>query len=135
MPNFQAKKHKNNNWQKALILRGAIFIVLVLIFLLSRAVFSLYNKSTLASDNKEISADNLSELEVQKQDLEDRIERLSSERGQEEVIRKNFSMSKDGEKVFIVVDQEETEKGTTTKPIKQSGWNKFLEGFKNIFSF
>ncbi len=82
-----------------------IFLILVL-FVVSRAVWGGYKKNAISRTSLEKTNQELQELEQQKSDLTNQVEWLASPRGQEEEIRKNFSVAKPGEKVFIVIDQE-----------------------------
>ena len=62
------------------------------------------------------------ELEKQKSDLTSQVEWLASPRGQEEEIRKNFSVAKPGEKVFIVIDQAGEVVSTEAEEESETWW-------------
>ena len=56
-------------------------------------------------------------------ELKKRVDELETPRGQEEEIRNNFPVGKEGERVVVIYDEEE--KATSTSVQKDKWWQKF----------
>lgn len=86
---------------------------IVLLVMIGVCIFFTSNMITLIKKNKdtrqlkEQAARELDELQTRRQKLELDISSLKSERGQEEVIRENFQVTKEGEGVVVIVNEEE----------------------------
>lgn len=65
-------------------------------------------------------------MEARKIDLEKEIESLKTERGIESEIRSKFNVAKDGEKVIVVIPEEEMASSTP----KEGFFGKFINFFK-----
>ncbi|MDQ5961803.1 MAG: hypothetical protein QG669_195 [Patescibacteria group bacterium] len=95
---------------------------IVLLVLIGVCIFFASNMITLVKKNrdtrqlKEQASRELTELQVRKQKLEEDITSLKSERGQEEVIRENFQVTKDGEGVVVIIDNEKDSEEVEKKP-------------------
>ena len=100
MRNFQEKRRLNRFFQSTPIL--AFLAILVLIF--AWGVFGFMGKMSATSDNKQVAAVKLAELEDKKQRLNGEIARLETEGGVEENIREKFGLAKAGEGLIVVVD-------------------------------
>ncbi len=69
-------------------------------------------------------------LEARKQALEEQVEYLSSERGIEAEMRRQFDVALPGEKVVVIVEDESNEPeimplSTSTKQLKEKSWYQF----------
>ena len=129
MPEFQAKSYR------ILIMRLIIVFLLIIIFMLVRAVWNVYQKNTLSEESLNHTKEELKDLELQKSYLEHQVSWLSLPRGREEEIRKNFSVAKKGERVFIVVDGEKSGTTTISDDSNKSWWQVIKSEFNNLFSF
>ena len=131
MTEFQAKPKS----YRGLIMRLIIIFLLIVIFILVRAVWNVYQKNTLSEESLNHTKEELKDLELQKSDLENQVSWLSLPRGREEEIRKNFSVAKEGEKVFIVVDGDKSATTTISDDDNKGWWQAIKGGFNNLFSF
>ncbi len=131
MTEFQAKPKS----YRGLIMRLIIIFLLIVIFILVRAVWNVYQKNTLSEESLNHAKEELKDLELQKSDLENQVSWLSLPRGREEEIRKNFSVAKEGEKVFIVVDGDRVATTTISDDDNKGWWQAIKGGFSNLFSF
>lgn len=118
MKEFQRKTKSSSRIGYKIII---IFLILLL-FVVSRAVWGGYKKNTISRTSLEKTNQELLELEKQKSDLTSQVEWLASPRGQEEEIRKNFSVAKPGEKVFIVIDQAGEVVSTEAEEESETWW-------------
>lgn len=84
--------------------KTTIFVLLVILVILARSAWGMYEKNQLASYHREKSEEELLELKNRVENLSANVSRLKTDRGVEEEIRKNFSVSKDGEYVITVID-------------------------------
>jgi cell division protein FtsB len=99
------------------------FLVLLILLLLS-PVWKLYRKSREASEGRSQAAAQLAELEARRAFLAEEVKRLETERGVEGEIRKKFPVVRAGERVIIVLPNEEA----TTTATTSEGW---LDRFEN----
>lgn len=76
--------------------------------LMSLAAFNIYKKYRESSENRKRAQGELESLEQRNRELSSRIERLKTERGLEEEIRKKFNVAKEGEGVVIIVPKSGT---------------------------
>ncbi len=104
-----------------------VLLTFVLIFV-SKAVWSAYQKFTLASSTLQESQNEYMALTARNEFLNSEISKLETERGQESVLRERYSVAKEGEKMVIIVDDKNS---SVTKPVDEVGiWKKFLNLFK-----
>ena len=95
-------------------------------------VFFASNMVTLIRKNndtkllKEQSSRELQELQTRQQRLESDIASLKSERGQEEIIRENFQVTKEGEGVVVIID--DTQKPEELEKKEKSFFQKIITG-------
>jgi cell division protein FtsB len=109
--------------------KAALFVLIIMIAAASRAAWGVYQKSRETQENIRKARAELETLRGRKRFLESEIERLSSERGLEEEIRKRFPVVKEGEEVAVIVDEQEE----TTKDKDQAAtsfFSKFLDIFR-----
>jgi cell division protein FtsB len=122
-------KSKNNNKKLIYSWLVLIFLFVILIFLLNSNLKA-YKKVKDSDIRKNIFENNLIELQDRKNEIAKDIERLNSPVGQEEELRNRFNVSKEDEKVIIIVEEEivvsETE---ITEDNQQSFWQKIKSVF------
>ena len=117
MQNFQGRKRL----KRSLFSKITLVLLAGLVFILSKAVWGVYAKNQLAEAGRRQAEAELVELETQEAELKEKVAWLATERGQEEVIRRNFSVLKPGEKMIIVVDNN-TATTAAAEPAKTNGW-------------
>jgi cell division protein FtsB len=96
---------------------------------LLHSTWTVYEKKRASEEMRRLAEEKVDSLVQRKGDLEQKIERLSTEIGLEEEIRAKFGVAKEGEKVVVFVPNSEelSEKANTEKSI----WKKI----KNFFDF
>lgn len=110
----------------------AIILLVVVLVLTLIGTWRVYEKASLAREQKKLAEKELGDLKVRQADLEAKLSALKTERGQEEEIRQRFSVAKKGESVVVVVDPSNNGTGTESNPQGISGWwQKFLNIFRN----
>lgn len=104
-----------------------VALFFVFIFLV-KSVYKVYGKHTLARQNSANAEKALLQLTERKEILEKNINKFETDIGLEEEIRDKFRMTKNGEKLIIMV--EENASNTDSSTIKKRGvW----EWIKDIF--
>ena len=127
MLEFQEKKRLRNILYSKITLI-ALFIILIFI---ARATFSVYHKQKTSKGNLNKAQEEIAELKKREKMLNYEIDRLKTERGAEEEIRKKFMVGKLGEQVIVIVDDDKTNKnGSDASDEKKSVWVKFLDLFR-----
>lgn len=97
----QKKKIKSRLYSKiTIIILGLIFL------LLAKACFSVYQKQRDTKEKLTRAEAALTELSDRRTNLQEETARLQSSEGIEEEIRRKFQVSKEGEKVIVIVDDQ-----------------------------
>ena len=127
MLEFQEKKKlRNILYSKVTLI--AIFVILVFV---ARATFSVYYKQKVSGENLSKAREEIAELEKREKMLNSEIDRLKTDKGTEEEIRKKFMVGKAGEQVIVIVDDNKTNKnGADASDEKKSAWVRFLDLFR-----
>jgi cell division protein FtsB len=115
---FQANKTGRQIIYDRLILLALLVVLLVV----SRGAWLLWNKNAVAKDNLVSSEIHLKQLEDRKRMLESKLSKIQTPRGLEEEIRTNFSVVKPGEKVINIVDPDKATTTATATPVKKRSW-------------
>ena len=127
MLEFQEKKKLRNILYSKITLI-AIFVLLVFVV---RATFSIYYKQKVSGENLSKAREEITELEKREKMLNSEIDRLKTDKGTEEEIRKKFMVGKAGEEVIVIVDDNKTNKnGADASDEKKSAWVRFLDLFR-----
>ncbi|HEU0085898.1 MAG TPA: septum formation initiator family protein [Candidatus Paceibacterota bacterium] len=122
MRNFQPKKNRLRR-----IVESPPFLVLLfaIVVLFSWSVFGFFEKMRETEAKRETAEEKVAELSEKKEKLTRDIEYLETDRGVEDNIREKFGFVKEGEKVIVIVEDEnfstqsiEEEKGSFWKFIR-----------------
>jgi cell division protein FtsB len=103
MKQFQQKRQIHNMCYS----KASIALLLVVLFLLARGTWGVYQKSKISLGRRNLASVQLDKLNDRKVDLNQEIERLNSRVGIEEELRIRYSLSKEDEKVIVIVDEED----------------------------
>ncbi|MBX4198610.1 septum formation initiator family protein [Candidatus Parcubacteria bacterium] len=124
MREFQEKKR----FKRILYSKGTIFVLVIAIVFFSRATWGVYKKEQESAANALQAENSLKRLEDRQKVLNDELTKLQTEEGVEEEIRSKYGVSKPGERVLIIVDDQ---KATTSLEVPKKGlWQKFKGLFK-----
>ena len=127
MLEFQEKK-KLRNILNSKVTLVAIFVILVFV---ARATFSIYHKQKVSGENLSKVREEIAELEKREKMLNSEIDRLKTDKGTEEEIRKKFMVGKAGEEVIIIVDENKSNKnGADASDENKSVLVRFLDLFR-----
>ncbi len=111
---FQGNKAERQTIYDRLIL----LVLFILLLIMARAVWRLWQKNDMAQKNLLVSAEHLRQLEERKEALDLKMTKLKTSRGVEEEIRVNFSVVKPGEKVINLVEPDKPTTTASTTPVR-----------------
>jgi cell division protein FtsB len=125
MFDYQQKK----KIRKVIYSKITLVILFIFIIILIKANYGIFKKERLSNENYNIVKEDFDSLKNRKAVLESEIKRMKTEEGIEEEIRSKFDVSKPGEVVVNIIDDN---KSTTTdnKDKKVSFWGKMMSWFK-----
>jgi cell division protein FtsB len=101
MFNYQQKKQI----RKVIYSKITLLILFILIIILSKAYYGIYKKQIISNQNLKIVKEEFDSLKSRKDVLEFEINKLNTEEGLEREIRSKFNVSKPGEVVVNIVDE------------------------------
>jgi len=84
-----------------------LFLLMIVIILLAKGVWTLGSKYKFSRAKYAEHSNNLKALVNKKINLEHTIKTLGTERGIEQEIRDKFRVAKDGERIIIIIDNNE----------------------------
>ena len=105
--------------------RITIGVLLLILIVLLRSTWAVYQKKIESENFKEASLKNVESLRARSSDLQSKIDRLATKQGIEEEVRSKFSVAKDNENMVIIVPDNST---TTAEVAKTDFWSR-LESF------
>lgn len=126
MREYQQKKR----FKRRIFSKISIVLLAVILFFLARATYNVYKKDNESSANLARANASLSDTEARYAALTKEDARLKTEEGIEEEIRHKFQVSKEGEKVIVVVDDQGN---ATTTSGSQSFFDKIKQAFSELF--
>jgi len=112
--------------KKLLHSRYALAVLVVIILVLSRAVWGIYLKYEKSQILVEKSEADLLVLQAREATLTKSINALDTEEGKEKELRDRFGVVKQGEKMIILVDDTSPVK-PSANVLNDSWWQRFLE--------
>lgn len=83
-----------------------IFLLIILFFVL-KGTWGIFKKSSFSEKQRIAVEAELIALQERKNSIEKKIQRLNTETGIEEEIRSKFDVAKEGERLIVIVDEEE----------------------------
>ena len=122
---------KSRRKAKKMLYSPVTVIVLALIVaVLGRAVWSIYQKYDFSADRLAQAQGQLADLNGREQNLSESIAELSTASGTETVLRTNFRVVKPGESLAVIVNTATTGPATTTPP---TVWQRDGQWFKDLY--
>lgn len=84
-------------------------LLFVLIGLMGYSAYGRYEIAMEMQDRREVAEAEVQALQERKTELKERVDYLSSERGQEAELRRQFDVALPGEQVVVIVEEESEE--------------------------
>jgi cell division protein FtsB len=101
MKDFRTRKSSQAPFHHSWFFLILLVLVLALFARSAYASFVIKRSADLEKDKYE---QRLNSLENQKQNLENKIEQLKTDRGKEEELRKRFNVTREGEKIIRIIE-------------------------------
>jgi|GEM_PF-1422806 len=98
---------KKRKVKKLIYGKITLILLLVIFIFVFHGTFKIFQKQQLVKENLKSTEHDLSYSNERKINLENKLDRIDSPVGKEELLRENYSLSKEGEKAFYVLDSEE----------------------------
>ncbi|RJQ31299.1 hypothetical protein C4572_02600 [Candidatus Parcubacteria bacterium] len=128
MREFQEKK----KFKRILYSKWVFIGLAVVLGLLLFSTFKVYRTSKRSLAKNEDIKRQLAEMEIRKNEMEERISVLESDSGREEEIRRRFNVAKPGEKMLVILDK--TGQDVKISEEEKAGFfSRAWSGFKNLF--
>lgn len=115
-------KWKRNNykfWHSPI----ALVIIFCVFILFGYNIIGLIQKEKETSHKKELILDQINNLQEKKASLSSDITRLGTEEGKEEIIREKYEVTKLGEKMVTIVDEDNSNSQLQEKLVDHGFWN------------
>lgn len=97
---------QKRRFRKMLYSKISITFLLAICVFLAKGLVGVHDKARESMDRRNLSAGRLDQLSAREEQLKKEIERLESRVGLEEELRNRYSLSKEGEKMIVIVDEE-----------------------------
>ncbi|MFA6297114.1 MAG: septum formation initiator family protein [Candidatus Paceibacterota bacterium] len=123
--NQPKKKHHFSIYSKPFLIFLAVVVVLLL-----KGTWGVWQKERESKRNVAEVSQELIQLSKRKDLLQGQIQKLNTEEGIEESLRQKFQISKEGEKVLVVVDRAPTTTQSQNTNIFQRIWSGVSSVFK-----
>jgi cell division protein FtsB len=120
--------YEKRRFRRLLYSKVTLIILGLIIIWLLFAVWNMYQKERDTRLKRIEQKQVLDELKGRETALQEEIERLSTERGIEAEVRSKFEVGKEGEKVFIIIDNPEKE-NSPEDDSKKGLWQKIFDWF------
>lgn len=118
MIDFQQKRKIN----KIIYSKVSFVILLIVVVLLGKSTWDIYQKSRLSSNNYNETKKEYDSLKARKEMLDSEINRLNTDSGIEEEIRSKFNVAKPGETVVVVINSTSST-STNKNNLVKNIWN------------
>jgi cell division protein FtsB len=120
MRDFQSK----SRFKRFIESKLALSLISLLFVLSLWNLLGFWGKMNETSKNRKFAEEKVSALRESKMKLESNVSKLETDRGVEEVLRENFGLSREGEEVIVIVEDE----NIAPVPEEKKGFMKFWQG-------
>jgi len=94
-------------WRRVLSSRWVQALLLVVLLVVASSAYGRYQVAREMALRQERLAQELAELEVRREQLRAQVEYITSERGMEAEMRRQFDVAREGEQVVIILEEPE----------------------------
>jgi len=106
MLEFESKR----KFKKRLYSKFTFLALLVILFFVMHGAWGIFQKQRMVSNELEKTEETLDQFNERKNELEEKLERINSNVGKEELLRDKYSVAKEGEKAVFILDLNKEEK-------------------------
>jgi len=120
-------------FKKRFFSKPVFLIVLILTVLMVKATINLYIKKLHSSRDLAAVSESVNTMRAREQELNIEIEKLGTQRGVEEEIRKKYSVVKSGEEMVVLVDEKTppSDNNEVSEGFFARTWHKITNLFKD----
>ena len=111
----------------------ALLIVFGLVFVSGRALLGALGKMADSREKRIEAERELKEIEDRYNSLQKKVSYLETDKGVEEAVRTKFNVAKEGEKVFVIVDNNSNTQGEQLVPVERGFFSNLWESFLALF--
>jgi len=94
--------------KKMLYMIPSVFLIVILVFMLGKATLGALEKMLDSRAKRKEAEKELFYMQKRYEDLQRKVGYLETEKGTEDAIRSKFNVAKDGEKVFVITEDMNT---------------------------
>jgi cell division protein FtsB len=109
----------------------AVILLIVIVAILARGVWSIYEKYHLSVGRLAQSESQLADIDSRESQLSSSISELSTASGTEAALRSNFRVVKPGESLAVIIDTAPTSSLATTST--EGSWLRLSAWFSDLF--
>jgi len=109
----------------------ALVLLFCVLILFGYKIIDLIQKERETAYKKNLILDKIDSLQGRESSLSLDISKLETEEGKEEVIREKYQVAKEGEKMVIIVDEENKGSSVTEEKTSHGFWNWVKKIFNN----
>jgi len=109
----------------------ALVLLFCILILFGYKIIDLIQKERETAYKKNLILDKIDSLQGRESSLSLDISKLETEEGKEEVIREKYQVAKEGEKMVIIVDEENKDSSVTEEKTSHGFWNWIKKIFSN----
>lgn len=122
---------QKRKWKKIFYSYWTLLILVALLVFLSRATFHVYQKYQDAILNESRAAKELADLTTREKTITNEVARLKTKAGVEQEIRDKYQVTKNGERLIVIVDDPKSALQNQAAVESGGWWRKVL----NFFGF
>jgi cell division protein FtsB len=116
--------------KKFLYSAPVVILVVIISFGLLHTTISVYGKMKVSKEKRNLAEAELQELSRRYDSLDSKVAYLETEKGLEDAVRIKYNVVKEGEEVFVIIDDDVEPEIVADKP---SAWTKFWSNVTAIF--
>lgn len=105
--------------------RIGVIILLIIVAVLAKSTWSVYQKSQFARESRDLATQELQTLQARESSLETEMQRLDTPRGLEEELRHKFDVGREGERLIVLVDTPDAP--VVPEEPQKTWWRKIME--------
>ena len=129
----EMREYQDRNRRKKLIYSPAVLVgFFIILFFLLISLWGIFKKSQEALRLRKENMQEKEEILSRKVSLEEEVDRLASDAGKEEAIRKRFSVKKPGEEVLVILPSKD-KNDDSSNDSKSNFFVKIWQGVKKFF--
>ena len=102
--------------KKRIYSKPILFILIIILAFLAHGTWGIYKKSKQSKETLNVVQIEFDKLKEREEAIEKKIGRLGTETGLEEEIRSKFDVAREGEKIIVIVDNDDLPPVIEEKP-------------------